>query len=123
MEHVADKLLGLKLKRDKRIRSALKHKIYVWEDFLLILIVISILWTGARISTPSLELLYPLVFIITKRLKETYTISKVIRCYFVKAIAQSAPLPRDSVLRRQGRTPGSPHMTTCLESIIRVQWQ
>ena len=64
MEHVADKLLGLKLKRDKRIRSALKHKIYVWEDFLLILIVISILWTGARISTPSLELLYPLVFII-----------------------------------------------------------
>lgn len=68
MEHVADKLLGLKLKRDKRIRSALKHKIYVWEDFLLILIVISILWTGARISKPSLELLYPLVFIIISAL-------------------------------------------------------
>ena len=64
MEYPADQLLRATLKRDRRIRTALKTRIRPWENALLILLVVGVFYIGSRIIHINFSLPYPLIAIV-----------------------------------------------------------
>ncbi len=65
MEDIENKLLRMKLRRERRIHDLLRYKVHWWEDLLIILLVIGLLtWIGTT-NAGLYSLSYPLLVVIS----------------------------------------------------------